>query len=163
MTVVQSTQNGRKRKAETTSRTKRTTAQYTEVEEVAAVASNSPRTSKRATKKVKYEQETDNEMVDQQSDNGEGRPKQALKRTKKVAAQGPVTDAKLNDDSTVEDNKISKKNVKSTEKKAEDVNEEKPKKVTKSKAKPAKILPPIAERTKDIKLRVGAHVSIAGG
>ncbi|EUC37328.1 hypothetical protein COCCADRAFT_33421 [Bipolaris zeicola 26-R-13] len=138
-------------------------AQYTEVEEVAAVASNSPRTSKRATKKVKYEQETDNEMVDQQSDNGEGRPKQALKRTKKVAAQGPVTDAKLNDDRTVKDNKISKKNVKSTEKKAEDVNEEKPKKVTKSKAKPAKILPPIAERTKDIKLRVGAHVSIAGG
>ncbi|EMD95034.1 hypothetical protein COCHEDRAFT_1191784 [Bipolaris maydis C5] len=156
-------------------------AQYTEVEEVVTVASNSPRTSKRATKRVKYEQETDDEMGDQQSDNGEGKPKKASKRTKKVAAQEPDADAKSstepkhstlkkaaveanpNEDDTVEENKVTKKTAKSTKKKAEDVDEDKPKKVTKSKAKPAKILPPIAERTKDIKLRVGAHVSIAGG
>jgi AP endonuclease-1 len=187
VTVVRSTDNSKKRKAETTLRTKKITALHTEADDAVAVASDSPRPKRRAAKRVKYEQDTDEEMVTQERDNDTDKSKKASpRRTKKEAAQeldvdakqssqpkrGPAkkphVEEKTNDKDAIEDTKVTNKSnktsvTKTTKNKAEDNGEDKPKKTARSKAKPAKILPPIAERTKDIKLRVGAHVSIAGG
>lgn len=67
-------------------------------------------------------------------------------------------------DDTVEDIKPKRRGAKKAKTIDETAKvEEKAKKPTKSTTKPAKILPPLAQRTQDIKLRIGAHVSIAGG
>lgn len=146
--AVQPVSNGKKRKAETTPRTKKTTVQHTAIEDTVTPATESPRPKRRATKKVKVEQETDEEIVAQESDGSEGKPEKIPPKRAKVVKKTETS---------------AKTSTKIMTKKADDDKEAKPKKTTKSKTKIAKVLPPIAERTKDTKLRVGAHVSIAGG
>lgn len=156
--AIKSETIGKKRKAETISRTKGITVGQTEAEDSVAVTADSPRPKRRATKKVKVELETDEEIVAQET---VGDVKLSP-RSKRVSTKKTVIESTAFDSEEDETKASSKKTTKNT-KKVDDVDGNKPKKATKSKAKPVKVLPPIAERTKDIKLRVGAHVSIAGG
>ncbi|USP80060.1 hypothetical protein yc1106_07334 [Curvularia clavata] len=154
----------KKRKAEVISRTKGIAVRQTGAEDSMAVATESPRPKRRAAKKVKVELETDEEIVAEETV-GDVKLSSESKRvsTKKTVVEETTVDSEEEEDVKIV-NKTkapSKKTTKNTKK--VDDGEAKPKKVTKSKAKPVKVLPPIAERTKDIKLRVGAHVSIAGG
>lgn len=164
--AVKSETMSRKRKADAIADTKKTTARQTEAEDGVEVTAESPRPKRRAAKKVKAELETNEEVVAQEPV-GDVKLSSRSKRvsTKKSTIEENVVDCEVNEDAKTS-NKTrgsSGKTTKDTKKKVDDGDQDKPKKVTKSKAKPIKILPPIAERTKDIKLRVGAHVSIAGG
>jgi AP endonuclease-1 len=132
-TAAQPLANGKKRKAETTPRTERIATQHVGEDALESVG-ESPRPKRRATKKLKVADEVGDEFAAQESGDGEGKSKKAVvRRTKEIAA---------------------------TEK---TIAEDQPKPKAKTKTKIAKILPPRAERTKDIKHRIGAHVSIAGG
>lgn len=164
--ATQPEHNGKKRKADAISRTKKTTNRQTDAEDGVAVTAESPRPKRRAANRVKVELEPDEGMIIQGSVTDaklSSRPKRGS--TKKSTVKKERADSETDEDTKISDKTevSSEKITKTTKKKADEGNEDKPKKTTKSKPKPTKILPPIAERTKDIKLRVGAHVSIAGG
>ena len=123
VTVKATTTNGRKRKAETivkattqtTKRTKKATTDEVKVEEqVVTEAAEIPRKKRATAKKVKYEDDADDNVEE---------------------INGEVT-------------AVIEKTVK--------------KKVTRAK-KSKEPVPPLEERTVDTKLRIGAHVSVAGG
>ncbi|KAH6851542.1 DNA-lyase [Alternaria rosae] len=182
--VPQPADSGKKRKAETTPRTKRTRAQQVDVEDAVDGVDESPRPKRRATKKIKVTEEVEDEVMAQESGDGEGKSKKAVSRrnktaaTKKTVAEDESTEAEI--DAQIEvnadgDDKImTKVSVKKTTrgKKSKAKNEEsdhedkpkpKPKPRSKGKGSTAKILPPLADRTKDSKHLIGAHVSSAGG
>ncbi|KAG9190166.1 AP endonuclease 1 [Alternaria panax] len=174
--VAQPTANGKKRKAETTPCTKKTTAQHVGVEDAVDGTGESSRPKRRATKKVKVIEDVEDEVVAEESGDSEGKSKKTVARrpkktvaTKKTMAENEV-DTKVENDAD-EDGKITtktsvKKTARGKKAKANDEGndiEDKPKPKAKTKTKTAKIEPPRAERTKDIKHRIGAHVSIAGG
>jgi hypothetical protein len=178
VTAAQPVANGKKRKAETTPRTKRTATQHVGEDALEGVG-ESPQPKRRATKNLKVAEEVEDEFAAQESGDGEGKSKKAVSRRNKKATATKKTVA---EDDMVEglvdaggEGKIAlktsvKKITTSKETKAtdEDSNhEEKPKPKPKSKARAknntVKILPPLAERTKVTKHRLGAHVSTAGG
>jgi AP endonuclease-1 len=133
--VTQPAVNGKKRKAETTPRTRRSTAQHVDIEDDVEGTDESSEPKRRVIKKAKITEEVE---IDADGD-GKVTAKTSVKKT----ARGKK--AKASDEGNdVED-------------------KPKPKAKTKTKTKTAKIEPPRAERTKDIKHRIGAHVSIAGG
>jgi AP endonuclease-1 len=183
--VTKPAANGKKRKAETTPRTKRTTAQHA-VEDTGENTGESPRPKRRTTKKLKVTEEVEDEVVAQESGDGEGKSKKAAVRRSKKA----VTTKTIAEDDMVEDEvdaeveidagghgKVTTKSsvkkiargkkgkVKDQGNDVDDKPKPKPKPKTKAKTKTttAKNEPPCAERTKDIPHRIGAHVSIAGG
>jgi len=184
-TVTQPVVNGKKRKAETTPRTRRTRAQQVDVEDAVDGVDESPRPKRRATKKIKVTEEVEDEVMAQESGDGEGKSKKAVsRRNKKTAAtkkavvdDGSVeaeVDAEIEVDADGDDKIATKTSVKKTArgKKSKAKNEDsdhedkpkpKPKPRAKGKGGTAKILPPLAERTKDSKHLIGAHVSSAGG
>jgi AP endonuclease-1 len=82
--VPQPVVNGKKRKAETTSRTKRTGAQQADVEDAVDGIGESPRPKRRATKKLKVTEEVEDGVVAQESGDGEGKPKPKPKPRAKV-------------------------------------------------------------------------------
>ena len=169
VTAVKPATNDRKRKAETISRTKKNTAQNVESEDTPVAVEDSPRPKRRAAKKVKVEQIEDDINGSDADVKPSLRPKHGA--VKKAIVEEEVFEEALDgnadeDTKVVSKTKTSVKKATKSTKKAQDKDgghEDKPKKTTKSKIKPAKILPPIAERTQGIKLRIGAHVSIAGG
>ncbi|CAN9431613.1 unnamed protein product [Alternaria alternata] len=154
--VTQPAVNGKKRKAETTPRTRRSTAQHVDIED-------------------DVEEEMGDEAAAQESGDGERKTKKVEMRgnkkavaTKKTVAKDHVMEGEIDADG---DGKVTaktsvKKTARGKKAKASDEGndvEDKPKPKAKAKTKTAKIEPPRAERTKDIKHRIGAHVSIAGG
>jgi AP endonuclease-1 len=182
-TVAQPAANGKKRKAETTPRTRRTEAQQVNAEDAAEGAGLSSRPKRRAIKKVKVTEDVEDEVVAQESGDGEGKSKKVVVRlnkkgaaTKKTMTEGDMVEDEVDAEIAIDagqDGKITtktsvKKTIRGKKTKAKDEHSDredkpKPKAKAKTKAKTAKIQPPRAERTKDIKHRIGAHVSIAGG
>ncbi|KAL1794040.1 hypothetical protein ACET3X_007461 [Alternaria dauci] len=179
--VAQPSVNGKKRKAEAPPRTRTTTAQHVDAEDIVEGARESSQPKRRATKRTKITEEMGDEVVAQGNGEGEGTMKKAEVRrnkkavtTKKTIAKDDVVkdevDAKVEIDADDDGNVTAKTLVKGTARgkkvkprdEAKD-SEDKPKTKAKTKTKTAKIEPPRAERTKDIKHRIGAHVSIAGG
>lgn len=179
--VTQPAVNGKKRKAETTPRTRRTTAQYVDIEDDVEGTGESSEPKRRVIKKAKIIEEMGDEAAAQESGDGERKTKKVEVRgnkkavaTKKTVAKDHVMegeiDAKVEIDADGDGKVTAKASVKKTARgkkaKANDEGnnvEDKPKPKAKTKTKTAKIEPPRAERTKDIKHRIGAHVSIAGG
>ncbi|KAF1833196.1 AP endonuclease [Decorospora gaudefroyi] len=178
--AVQPAVNDRKRKAETTPRNKRASAQLADVVGSAAVTGESPRPKRRASKKIKVDELSDDEPVAAEST---GTSRRAVSgRNKKSASQVAPTKKKVIGEEVVENEfgvqvkaaengngqgvtkaMIQAKSKAKDDDISDDDHEEKTKKTPKPKSKPQKILPPLAERTQDSKLRIGAHVSIAGG
>lgn len=167
--------NGKKRKAETTPRTRRSTAQHVDIEDDVEGTGESSEPKRRVTKKAKITEEMADEAAAQESGDGERETKKVEVRgnkkavaTKKTVAKDYVMEGEIGADG---DGKVTaktsvKKTARGKKAKANDEGndvEDKPKPKAKTKTKTAKIEPPRAERTKDIKHRIGAHVSIAGG
>jgi hypothetical protein len=167
--------NGKKRKAETTPRTRRSTAQHVDIEDDVEGTGESSEPKRRVTKKAKITEEMGDEAAAQESGDGERKTKKVEMRgnkkavaTKKTVAKDHVMEGEIDADG---DGKVTaktsvKKTARGKKAKASDEGndvEDKPKPKAKTKTKTAKIEPPRAERTKDIKHRIGAHVSIAGG
>lgn len=184
--AVEPVGNGKKRKVATSPQTTRTTVQRTEVQDSLLVSNEPSRPRRRTAKRTKVEQETDEETSARESDDGKDKPASS-RLSNKMPAQGYDVDIRLKrkggardpakkitneveivGDEAKKGTKIanrtetSKTVTKDAKQKVGDQCEDKPKN-TKTKSKPVKALRPIAERTQDIKLRVGAHVSIAGG
>jgi hypothetical protein len=168
---VQPVVNSKQRKAETTSRNKRTATQLADPDDAAAVTDKSPRLKRRAVKNVKVTEETFDVEVPALT-----RPKRgAAKKTtiEDEIMEGefdiPVSMTKIDRSKNTTDNKgTDQKPSKSKKRKAEDDDdhEEKPKSAAKKRAntvKRDKNEKPIAERTQDIPHIIGAHVSTAGG
>ncbi|KAI4931440.1 hypothetical protein J4E85_004033 [Alternaria conjuncta] len=184
-TVALPVVNGKKRKAETTPRTRRTRAQQVDVEDAVDGVDESSRPKRRATKKIKVTEEVEDEVMAQESGDGEGKSKKAVSRRNKKTATAKKAvaeddsveaevDAEIEVDADGDDKIATKTSVKKTTRgrkskaKNEDSDHEdkpkpKPKPRAKGKGGTAKILPPLAERTKDSKHLIGAHVSSAGG
>ncbi|KAI5380013.1 hypothetical protein J4E82_001086 [Alternaria postmessia] len=173
--VTQPAVNGKKRKAETTPRTRRSTAQHVDIEDDVEGTGESSEPKRRVTKKAKITEEMGDEAAAQESGDGERKTKKVEMRgnkkavaTKKTVAKDHVMEGEIDADG---DGKVTaktsvKKTARGKKAKASDEGndvEDKPKPKAKAKTKTAKIEPPRAERTKDIKHRIGAHVSIAGG
>lgn len=173
--VTQPAVNGKKRKAETTPRTRRTTAQHVDIEDDVEGTGESSEPKRRVIKKAKITEEMGDEAAAQESGDGERKTKKVEVRgnkkavaTKKAVAKDHVMEGEIGADG---DGKVTaktsvKKTARGKKAKANDEGndvEDKPKPKAKTKTKTAKIEPPRAERTKDIKHRIGAHVSIAGG
>jgi hypothetical protein len=173
--VTQPAVNGKKRKAETTPRTRRSTAQHVDIEDDVEGTGESSEPKRRVIKKAKITEEMGDEAAAQESGDGERKTKKVEMRgnkkavaTKKTVAKDHVMEGEIDADG---DGKVTaktsvKKTARGKKAKASDEGndvEDKPKPKAKAKTKTAKIEPPRAERTKDIKHRIGAHVSIAGG
>ena len=173
--VTQPAVNGKKRKAETTPRTRRSTAQHVDIEDDVEGTGESSEPKRRVIKKAKITEEMGDEAAAQESGDGERETKKVEVRgnkkavaTKKTVAKDHVMEGEIDADG---DGKVTaktsvKKTARGKKAKANDEGndvEDKPKPKAKTKTKTAKIEPPRAERTKDIKHRIGAHVSIAGG
>ncbi|KAL6707767.1 DNA-(apurinic or apyrimidinic site) lyase [Coniothyrium glycines] len=138
--ATESITNGMKRKAvtsvkTTTKRAKKTSASHATTEDGLPVPIESPRPKRRAVKKAIIEEDAVEQDV-KVVDDDEG-----------------VTTVK----------KITKRKKKSDDKDDGEQEVEVKEKTAKRKPKAVKNEAPLAERTKDIKLRVGAHVSAAGG
>ncbi|RMZ69492.1 hypothetical protein GMOD_00006310 [Pyrenophora seminiperda CCB06] len=152
--------HGTKRKAVTTQRAKKTAGQdkKVKVEETKTTASarktatkindidsQAPARPERAAtnKAVVEEEETEDDVV------ADDKVKVKTKTTTKATKTATTKVAKANTKAEGEDHD------------GEDA--AKPRKTTTAATKHAKILPPLEQRTKDTKHRIGAHVSIAGG
>lgn len=170
--VTQPAVNGKKRKAETTPRTRRSTAQHVDIEDDVEGTGESSEPKRRVTKKAKITEEMGDEAAAQESGDGERKTKKVEVRgnkkavaTKKAVAKDHVMEGADGDGKVTAKTSV-KKTARGKKAKANDEGndvEDKPKPKAKTKTKTAKIEPPRAERTKDIKHRIGAHVSIAGG
>jgi hypothetical protein len=172
---VQPVVNSKQRKAETTSRNKRTATQLADPDDdAAAVTNESPRPKRRAVKKVKVTEEALEDTPVEVS--ASARPKRGA--AKKAVIEDeimegefdvPVSRTKIDRSKNTTDNKaIDQKPSKSKKRKAEDDDdhEEKPKSAAKKRAntvKRDKNEKPIAGRTQNIPHIIGAHVSTAGG
>lgn len=145
--ITESITNGKKRKTEmtvkTVKRTKQTHAPHADSEVVFNGMEEAPKPKRRAAKKAIVEDESFKDEA-KIADGDEAEMKTTVKKAIKHTKKG---NDNYNDNGN--DNMEAEVEVK--------------KKVVKRKPKAVKDEAPLADRTKDIKLRMGAHVSAAGG
>jgi hypothetical protein len=164
--ATQPVANGRKRRTATTSRTKSTATQLAEADDV---AQQLPSPKRRAAKKVKVASQDAPAELPPSTHPKRGAAKKAIVDEEIMEGEFDVEVSvkEIDKSKATTDNKVTaKKPANSKKRKAEDDgdHEEKPKKTTKPRTKPVqKDLPPLAERSTDSKLLMGAHVSTAGG
>jgi AP endonuclease-1 len=149
--------NDKKRKADANPRPRRTAVKHAGADEAAPDTEESPQPKRRTAKKVKVTQEL-SEVEDVQV---------SLRPKRGAAKKAPLDDESIESEveAEVAETKTTTKNKK--KKQADDEGDEQVvKKTTKSRApKSAKTQTPFAARTEstDTNLRIGAHVSVAGG
>jgi len=174
-TALEPSTNGRKRKAVATPRAKKTAVQDNDIDDATVGTIDVPQPKGRTVKKVKVEETVETETIAsarKTASKTNGTNSQVSARPKRVAAKKAIVEEDEVEDEIVADDKAKTKTktttvAKAVKPKVEDKDGEEPKaakpKRAATAAKHAKILPPLEQRTQDIKHRIGAHVSIAGG
>ena len=156
-TALEPSTNGRKRKAVVIPRAKMTAVQDNDVDDDATLGTiDAPQSKGRTVKKVKIEETVDIETITsarKTASKTNGTNSQVSARPKRAGVKKAIVE----EEEAVADDKAKTKTKTTTVAKAA-----RPKRVATA-VKHAKILPPLEQRTQNIKHRIGAHVSIAGG